>query len=68
MQYNFDIDHIAAVKNVVANHLSLLVETILTNSIVLSALSNNFTLPDDAYIKTLKVHNSLASHAGLENI
>ena len=36
------------------------------NSLVLSALTNGFTLPDDAYVKILKVHNSLAGHAGLD--
>ena len=36
------------------------------NSLVHSALNNGFILPDDAYVKILKVHNSLVGHAGLD--
>ena len=73
MQYHFDIEHIAGVKNVVADLLSRLVENHMKdhpnkfeNSLVLSALTNGFILPDDSYVKILKVHNSLAGHAGLD--
>ena len=80
MQYNFDIKHIAGVKNigvnnVVADLLSRLVENHMhdhpdqfKNSLVLLALTNGFILPDDVYVKILKVNNSLAGKAGLENV
>ena len=73
MQYDFDIEYIEGLKNVVANILSRLVENHMKdhpdqfeNSLVLSALTNGFLLPDDAYVKKIKVNNSLAGHAGLE--
>ena len=73
MQYDFDMEHIAGVKNVVADLLSRLVENHMKdhpdhfkNSLVLSALTNGFILPDDAHVKILKLRNSLAGHAVLE--
>ena len=70
IQYDFDIEHIAGVKNVVADLLSGLVENQMKdhpdqfeNSLVLSAITNGFISPDDPYDEIVKVHNSLAGHA-----
>ena len=56
IQYDFDIEHIADVKNVVADLLSRLVENHMKDNpekfystLIVSALTNGYILPDDAY-------------------
>jgi transposase InsO family protein len=67
MQFDFDIEHIAGVKNIVADYLSRLVTNHMINKtdqqLVLAA---GFTIPDEVYDKIIMVHNSLVGHAGVE--
>jgi hypothetical protein len=63
MQYDFDIEHIAGAKNIVADYLSRLVANHMANNkkfdqqLVLSAGFNGFIIPDEAYNKKIIVHN-----------
>jgi transposase InsO family protein len=72
MQYDFDIEHIAGIKNVVADYLSRLVENHMANNkkfdqqLVLTAGFHGFIIPDEAHDKIIMVHNSLVGHAGVE--
>jgi transposase InsO family protein len=72
MQYDFDIEHIAGVLNIVADYLSRLVQNhMLQNKqynqqLVLSAGFTGYLIPDEAYDKIIRVHNSLAGHAGVD--
>ena len=72
MQYDFDIEHISGVKNIVADNLSRLVKIPMENiknfnqQLIMTAGFHGFIIPDDAHDKIIKVHNSLVGHSGLE--
>jgi transposase InsO family protein len=72
MQFDFDIEHIAGIKNIVADYLSRLVKNHMINNknydqqLVLTAGFHDFAIPDEAYDKIIMVHNSIAGHAGVE--
>ena len=72
VQYDFDIEHIFGVKNVVADYLSRLVKNHMENNknfnqqLIMTAGFHGFIIPDKAHDKIIKVHNCLAGHAGLE--
>ena len=69
MQYDFDIKHIAGAKNIVAYYLSRLVQNHMLKNKHFNqqlVLTTGYTIPDEAYDKILKVHNSLVGHGGLE--
>ena len=66
-EYNFDIEHIAGEKNVVADAFSRLCAHTYEDEDLLCLL-DNFHIPKDKYKLIASVHNSVAGHNGVEKI
>jgi transposase InsO family protein len=74
MELDFILEHIAGVKNIIADALSRLCANYMLDmpkeytpeDIYVSAIFTEFKIPDDKYERISKVHNTLAGHHGVE--
>ena len=73
-ELDFLLEHIAGVKNIIADALSRLCANYMkdlpkeftSEDIYVSALFQDFKIPDDKYELIAKVHNTLAGHHGVD--
>jgi transposase InsO family protein len=73
-ELDFLLEHIAGVKNIIADALSRLCANYMkdlpkeftSEDIYISALFHDFKIPDDKYELIARVHNSLAGHHGVD--
>jgi hypothetical protein len=69
---NPTLEHIAGVKNIIeagrlcANYMKDLPKEFTSEDIYVSALFQDFKIPDDKYELIAKVHNTLAGHHGVD--
>jgi transposase InsO family protein len=74
MELEFILEHIAGVKNIIADALSRLCANYMQDlprefskeDIYVSTLFPDFKIPEDKYLLIAHVHNSLAGHHGVE--
>jgi hypothetical protein len=74
MELDFILEHIAGVKNIIADALSRLCANYMLDyprefsqdDIYVSTLFPGFKIPEDKYLLIARVHNSLAGHHGVE--
>jgi transposase InsO family protein len=74
MELDFILEHIAGVKNIVADALSRLCANYMkdlpkefsSDDIYVSTLFPDFKIPEDKYLLIARVHNSLAGHHGVD--
>jgi hypothetical protein len=73
-ELDFLLEHIAGVKNIVAdalsrlcaNYMKTLPKEFSTDDIFISAILPDFNIPVNKYALISKVHNSLAEHYGVD--
>jgi hypothetical protein len=73
-ELDFLLEHIAGVKNIVAdalshlcaNYMKTLPKEFSADNIFISAILPDFNIPIDKYALISKVHNSLAGHHGVD--
>jgi hypothetical protein len=74
MELDFILEHIAGVKNIIADALSRLCANYMQDlprefsqdDIYVSTLFPDFKIPEDKYLLITRVHNSLAGHHGVD--
>ena len=78
--YDFVIEHISGVRNIVAHYLSRLVKNLMIDEIrkgkalseekkdelIVLSLHHEMKIPDESYVKIKSVHNDIVGHGGVE--